>query len=168
MLKSYIAESVEIRSSSVHGRGMCAKKKINKGEVVFVKGGYILSKEQLFTSTEINSYLPIDDMLFIGAISKTEEEDIKLYINHSCVPNCGLRGDITFIAINDIEADEELTCDYAFIDNEEYSFECKCGKNECRKIITGKDWMIKRLQEKYFKYFACYLKEKILTLNKLN
>ena len=50
--------------------------------------------------------------------------------------------------------DEELTVDYAFIDNEEYSFECACGSSNCRGTITGYDWKIKQLQEKYYDYFA--------------
>ena len=31
----------------------------------------------------------------------------------------------------------------------------------CRKIVTGYDWKIKELQDKYYDYFAQYLREKI-------
>ena len=81
---------------------------------------------------------------------------IKLYNNHSCNPNCGLRGEITFVAMKDINKDEE-----SFIDNEDYRFNCTCGSENCRKVITGFDWKIKELQDKYYDYFAQYLKEKI-------
>lgn len=159
--KSYISPKIEIRKSKIHGSGMFAKTSIKKGEIVFIKGGHIVSRNELFFSSEINSYLPIDDNYFIGALSKKEEEGIKLFVNHCCEPNCGLRGEITFVAMRDIEAGEELTCDYAMIDNEDYKFECTCGAACCRKIVTGFDWKIEDLQAKYNDYFALYLKEKI-------
>ena len=96
-----------------------------------------------------------------GAISQDEEESIKLYNNHSCDPNCGMHGEISFVAIRDIEVGEELTIDYAFIDNEDYSFECHCGSPNCRHTVTGFDWTKRNLQEKYYPYFAQYLKDKI-------
>jgi hypothetical protein len=68
--------------------------------------------------------------------------------------------------MRDIKKGEELTVDYAFIDNEDYSFECTCGSLNCRKQITGRDWKIKELQDKYYDYFATYLKEKIDNLRK--
>lgn len=80
----------------------------------------ILTKNELFSNGVINSYLPISDEYYIGAISQEEEENIKLFNNHSCDPNCGMHGEITFVAIRDIQDGEELTIDYAFIDNEDY------------------------------------------------
>ncbi len=160
MVRSIISNKVEVRDSPIHGKGMFAKKDIKKGEVVFIKGGYILTRDEFYSNGTINSYLPLDDNYFLAAKSKEDELHIKLYNNHSCDPNCGLRGEITFIAIKDIRQGEELTCDYAFIDNEDYEFECSCGSVNCRHIVTGRDWKIKELQEKYKDYFAAYLKEK--------
>lgn len=160
MVRSIISNKVEVRDSPIHGKGMFAKKDIKKGEVVFIKGGYILTRDEFYSNGTINSYLPLDDNYFLASKSKEDELHIKLYNNHSCDPNCGLRGEITFIAIKDIRQGEELTCDYAFIDNEDYEFECSCGSVNCRHIVTGRDWKIKELQEKYRDYFAAYLKEK--------
>lgn len=160
-MRSVISNKVEIRKSSIDKTGMFAKEDIRKGEIVYIKGGHILTRKELFSSSVINSYLPISDDYFIGAISPEEEVDVKLYNNHSCDPNCGMHGEITFVALRDIVAGEELTIDYAFIDNEDYSFECHCGNTCCRHIITGMDWKIPSLQEKYYSYFAQYLKDKI-------
>lgn len=161
MVKSIMSEKVEIRNKSINGKGVFAKEPIKKGEIVFIKGGHILRRDQIFSSGVINSYFPISDEYFLGATNKEEENDIKLYENHSCNPNVGLRGEITFVAMRDINKDEELTVDYAFIDNEDYSFKCTCGAENCRKVITGYDWKRKDLQDKYYDYFAQYLKEKI-------
>lgn len=161
MLKSVLSNKVEIRTNSLNGKGIFAKENIKKGEIVFIKGGHILTRDEIFSSGVINSYFPISDEYFLGATNKDEEDQIKLYQNHSCNPNVGLHGEITFIAMRDIDKGEELTVDYAFIDNEDYSFECTCGSNNCRKTITGFDWKIKELQDKYYEHFAQYLKDKI-------
>ncbi len=134
--------------------------------MVFIKGGHLLTRNEIFSTGVINSYFPISDEYFLGATSKEEENNIKLFENHSCNPNCGLRGEITFVAMRDIIKDEELTTDYAFIDNEDYQFECTCGSKNCRKVVTGYDWKIKELQDKYYDYFAQYLKEKIDEIRK--
>lgn len=160
-MKSVISEKVEVRVSEINKKGMFAKELIRAGEIVYIKGGHILTRDELFSSGVINSYLPISDDYFLGAISKDEEESIKLYNNHSCDPNCGMHGEISFVAIRDIEVGEELTIDYAFIDNEDYSFECHCGSPNCRHTVTGFDWTKRNLQEKYYPYFAQYLKDKI-------
>lgn len=54
-MKSYVSEKIEIRDSVIHGKGMFAKQHIKKDEIVFIKGGHILSREELFTSEKINS-----------------------------------------------------------------------------------------------------------------
>lgn len=161
MIKSYLSNKIEKRSSGIKGYGIFAKELIYEGEIVCVKGGHILKRNELFTSSVINSYHPISDDLYLAAETEDEEEIVKIYINHSCNPNCGIRGEITFVAIRDIEKGEEITFDYAFLDNEDYHFKCNCGTEKCRHIITGYDWKIKSLQEQYYPYFAVYLKEKI-------
>ena len=84
-----------------------------------------------------------------------------LYTNHCCDPNLGMRGEITFVAIRDIRADEELTHDWAMTDDDDYSVECNCGVPNCRKILTGKDWQLPELQARYAGYFSEYLATKI-------
>jgi len=167
MVKSVLSEKVEIRTSKIHKMGMVALQPISKGEVVFIKGGNILKREQIFSSGVINSYYPIDDEYFLGATNIEEENGLKLYLNHSCNPNCGLRGEITFVAMRNIETNEELTIDYAFVDNEDYSFHCTCGEQCCRSVVTGRDWKRKDIQKKYFDFFAVYLKEKMLKEQKI-
>ena len=127
MIKSVLSPKVEIRVNSLNGKGIFAKESIKAGEIVFIKGGHILTRDKIYSSGVINSYFPISDEYFLAAQNK----------------------------------DEELTVDYAFIDNEDYSFKCTCGSTNCRGTITGFDWKIKELQEKYYDYFAQYLKDKI-------
>lgn len=165
-MKSILSDKVEIRKSDINRYGMYAKQNILKGEMVFIKGGHIVKRDDFYASFVINSYLPISDEYYMAAITPEEEDEIKLYNNHSCNPNCGMHGEITFVAMRDINAGEELTIDYAFVDNEDYSFECHCGSEKCRGTITGFDWKIRELQDKYYQYFAQYLKDKIDLIKK--
>jgi hypothetical protein len=75
-----------------------------------------------------------------------------------------MRGEITFVAMRDICAGEELTHDWAMTDDDDYSIECNCGAPECRKTLTGKDWQGRDLQERYAGYFSAYLARKIAPL----
>ena len=161
MVKSFVSNKIQIQKSDIHGVGMFSLEPIKRGEILFIHGGHVVTKDKLFYSATISSYLPLDDNYFIGAINKREEKNIELFVNHSCDPNCGIRGEITFVAMRDIIVGEELTIDYATVDNEEYKFMCNCRSMNCRQEITGFDWKNNDLQMKYKGFFARYLSDKI-------
>jgi SET domain-containing protein len=161
---SYLSTKTEVRDSPIHGRGLFATAKIDQNEIVAVKGGHIVDRKTL--REEITPQLgpveiQIDDDLFIAPITPEERDLSMLYSNHSCDANIGMRGEITFVAMRDIESGEELTHDWCTTDNDDYSTECKCGSTNCRKILTGKDWQRPELQQKYAGYFSAYLARKI-------
>jgi SET domain-containing protein len=160
---SYRSLKTQVRESKIHGRGLFATTDIAKNEIVAVKGGHIISREEL---REITPRLgpveiQIDDDLFIAPVTDDERELSMLYTNHSCDPNLGISGEITFVAMRDIRTGEELTHDWAMTDDDNYSIECKCGAPNCRKILTGKDWQRPELQKRYAGYFSAYLTRKI-------
>ncbi len=157
---SYRSPKTEVHESKIHGRGLFAKTGIAKSETVAIKGGHIVDRETL--QRDISPKLgpveiQIDHDLFIAPVTSDERELSMLYTNHSCDPNIGLRGEITFLAMRDILAGEELTHDWAMTDNDDYSVECNCGASTCRKTLTGKDWQQPELQKKYAGYFSAYL-----------
>jgi uncharacterized protein len=160
---SYRSPKAEVRESKIHGRGLFAIARIAKDKIVAVKGGHIISREEL---REITPRLgpveiQIDDNLFIAPVTDEERELSMLYSNHSCDANIGMRGEITFVAMRGIRAGEELTHDWATTDDDDYSVECKCGAPNCRKILTGQDWQRPELQQRYAGYFSAYLARKI-------
>lgn len=165
---SYRSPKTVVRDSKIHGRGLFAVSDIAKDEIVAVKGGHIVDRDTL--RQEITPQLgpveiQIDDQLFIAPVTAEERELSMLYSNHSCDANLGVRGEITFVAMHDIRAGQELTHDWATTDDDDYSIECKCGSANCRKILTGKDWQRPDLQRKYSGYFSAYLTRKIETLS---
>jgi len=76
MVKSYLSDKIEVKESETHKKGMFAQKAFHKGEVAFVKGGHILTREQIFSTSVINSYHPISDNLFLGATNAWEKTEI--------------------------------------------------------------------------------------------
>lgn len=165
---SYRSPKTEVRESKIHGRGLFATADIDKDEIVAVKGGHIVGGKTLrekITPVLGPVEIQIDNDLFIAPLTEEERELSMLYLNHSCHPNLGLRGEITFVAMRDIRAGEELTHDWAMTDDDDYSIECSCGTSDCRKTLTGKDWQRRDLQKRYAGYFSVYLARKIALLD---
>ena len=153
---SYLSPKTGVRKSKIHGRGLFATADIAKDEIVAVKGGHIVDRETLhgkITPRLGPVEIQIDDHLFIAPVTNEEREGSMLYSNHSC--------DITFVAMRDIRAGEELTHDWATTDDDDYSIACKCGSPKCRKVLTGKDWQRPELRKRYAGYFSAYLTRKI-------
>jgi len=160
---TYFSPKIEKRISAIQGRGLFAKTDIEKGEVVVVKGGYVLTKSQ---RDEIGkelgpSEIQITEHLLIGPTSEDEREGGMMHLNHSCEPNLGLQGQIVFVALRDIRANEEVTVDYAMTDDEQYEMQCKCGAETCRGVITGADWRKPEIQRKYDGYFSWFIQRRI-------
>jgi uncharacterized protein len=165
---SYLSPKTEVRDSKIHGRGLFAMADIAKDEIVAVKGGHIVDRKTVrekITPRLGPVEIQIGDDLFIAPVSDEERELSMLYSNHSCDPNLGMRGEITFVAMRDLRAGEELTHDWAMTDDDDYSVKCNCGATDCRKTLTGKDWQRPDLQKRYSGYFSAYLARKIALLD---
>ena len=160
---SYISPKAEVRESPIHGRGLFAAKAIGLGEIVAIKGGHIFDRETLKRVADRlgPAEIQIGEELFIGPLDQADREGSMIFSNHSCDPNIGVAGQIVFVALRDINEGEELTHDWAMTDDDSYEMECGCGSDDCRRVITGKDWQRAELQEKYRGYMSWYLVEKI-------
>jgi hypothetical protein len=125
------------------------------------KPGYYSGKEvRRFTSDPAywHYVFQIHDDVYYVPLNGPVERD---FINHSCDPNCGIQGLMTYIALRDIAAGEEITNDYSMSESMGcWIMPCECGSAQCRKVITGNDWENKRLQQKYNGYFSEYLQRK--------
>src|SRR4029450_7846927 len=113
---SYLSPKTEVRERKIHGRGLFAIADIAKNEIAAVKGGHIVDRTTLrekITRRLGPVEIQIDDDLFISPVTEEERESSMLYSNHSCDPNLGMRGEITFVAIRDIRVEEELNHDWA-------------------------------------------------------
>jgi len=149
--------------SAIEGGGLHALADIRAGEVVGVKGGHIIDAATLSAEAEVigNSDVQIADQLYLAALTRDEHEGVMLYLNHCCEPNVRVAGNVVFVAMRDIAAGEELSIDYAMIDDSPSSMVCHGGTGSCRGTISGQDWRLPALQQRYGRYFSWYLQAKI-------
>lgn len=161
MFMNYVGAKAETRTITGKGCGLFAVEPIRKDEAIVSFGGYSVTRDVLDTLPELQRQhsMQIDDDLFLAGPGSGEPGDM---VNHSCSPNCGIRGSIVIVAMRDIEVGEELTFDYAMSDSQDYDeFICACGAPECRGIVTGSDWLRGELQQRYRGYFSAYLERHI-------
>ncbi len=155
---------VEIRSSSVQGNGMFARQPIHEGEVMVRIGGTVMTDEEF---RDYITTVPRYNAVQIG-------EDLHLVdlptspggMNHSCDANLWIRDEVTVVARRDIAAGEELTQVYALYTTiPSWSVKpCRCGTSVCRQQITGNDWQLPDVQERYRDHFSPFINERIRRL----
>lgn len=153
-LKYIIAEGIDrykrrdkkfkVRGSSISGYGIYAVTDLKAGEIIFqgeeypkriVTRDYVQSHWSTSEQEEFRQYaVPLSEEVFIFWDENPANWTPQ---NHSCEPNIGYRG-LNIYALNDIAVGEELTVDYATIENENFpEFQCQCGSPKCRGIIRG-------------------------------
>jgi uncharacterized protein len=60
------------------------------------------------------------------------------YLNHSCEPNCVVRGARDIVTSRRVAKGEELTFDYSTNTGwRGYRLECRCGSRGCRGVVTS-------------------------------
>jgi hypothetical protein len=161
MQYGYVSPKLEIRPSPNKGYGMFARQAISEGETLGVFGGKAIDGVTFadLPPDQKNHSLQVAEDVYLVTDEQREAVD---FFNHSCAPNAGLRGQICLEAMRSIAVGEEVCFDYAMSDGSPYDeFECNCEAAECRRIITGRDWEIKRLQERYAGYFSPYIQKRI-------
>ena len=151
----WLHPDVEVRTSTIQGRGLFALAPIPEGTVVSRVGGRLVSGAELQAAFDAAARDP--EHPYIDTI--TVDDDLHLilpprrpngYGNHSCDPNLWWTDAYSQAALRDIAAGEELTNDYATSTGvAEYRMDCACGSPLCRGAVTGLDWQRIELQQRY-------------------
>ncbi len=162
--RSWIDPRVETRRSIIHGNGTFARGPFKKGEVIVIWGGTIFTQEEIKAGkAKRGSIAEIGEGLYL-AESANGPDSPDNYMNHSCDPNVWMDDEITLVARREIEAGQELTADYAMWGADpdwELSADCRCGSPGCRTRVTGNDWKLAELQDRYAGHFSPYINERI-------
>lgn len=164
---SWMNESLIAKSETKCGNGVFTKKGIKKDTLLIIFGGYVLTrKQENILPLEIRDIaIQIEKDFVIGVVDKNQLHDYD-YVNHSCEPNSGIKGQISLIAMRDIKKGEEITFDYGTVlyrgkGAPAYELKCECGIKSCRGKITQHDWMLPELQAKYKDFFPYYILDEI-------
>ena len=161
-MKTYRSPKIEVREDTLAGRGVIAITPIAKDEIVAIKAGNIITGAELGLATQAagDMALQIDDDFYLAPRTADDVEDMSVFINHSCEPNVGFRGQVVYVAMRDIRPGEELCHDYAMERTDNYRLDCHCGSALCRGKVTGQDWKLPALQHRYGDYFSIYIRNK--------
>jgi SET domain-containing protein len=143
------------------GFGVFARQKIVAGDLLVVWGVSIVPTELWSTLSPVKRRhsIQVEENLYLVPHEMPEVGD---FVNHSCSPNAGLSGQTALVARCTIQPGEEICYDYAMSDGSAYDeFACGCGSVLCRGRVTGHDWRLPELQERYAGAFSPYLQRRI-------
>lgn len=141
---------VQVRRSTVHGRGVFATRALAEGEQIIEYKGEVIDWEEAMrrhphdpTDPNHTFYFHLDNGEVIdGAVRGNSAR----WINHACAPNCEAQEDdgrIFIHALRDIAAGEELFFDYRLILDGRHTakvkkeYACRCGAPSCRGTMLG-------------------------------
>jgi SET domain-containing protein len=147
-------KQAKVIQSSIHNKGVIAKKDIPKGTHIIQYVGDLITKKESDKRADIKLKKakkdPSQGAVYIFTLDKKHDIDgdtwfnMAKFLNHSCNPNCEAEYDeeeneIWIAAKKHIKKGEELTYDYGYdIDNwEEHS--CRCGSKNCVGYIVERD-----------------------------
>lgn len=149
-----IEANISAKETGKYGKSLFAARDIQKGELVFIAFGPIVTESTIYT-------IPIDWGLFIDPTRP--EDNLSQYICHSCEPNLGIKERSMFVAMQDIKKGEEVTIDYAMIVPEygekfsDTEANCQCGKPSCRGKLGSYHGLTDELKLRYQGYISDYL-----------
>jgi uncharacterized protein len=151
-----INEKVAVKGTGNIGKGIFAKERISKEEVIadWSRGKIYCAKK--------SSDLPKNIADYSIQFSVHEWIDVSdgRFINHSCEPNCWFKGKFKLVAMRDIAKGEQLTFDYSMSEDSNWLMDCKCGSKSCRGIIGSFKSLPKSFRSKYKGYISKWLVDK--------
>ena len=138
-----------VRNSSVHGRGVFAKKTIPKGTRILEYAGERIEKTNLATdlANGLTSLVYVMNLNETTAIDGERGGNDARFINHSCDPSCEViyfNSTPYIYAMREIPVGEELSFDYQYDagadallsdDEKRKWFPCRCGAENCRGTL---------------------------------
>jgi len=140
---------MELRKSGIHGLGAFAVRDIPNGTRIIEYTGERINNAEADRRYDDNK--PGDHHTFLFILSSRTCVDAAFdgnearFINHSCSPNCETgvwNSRIWISSIKRIPAGTELTYDYMYEDDPEYTeddlryYRCECGAPNCRGTIV--------------------------------
>ncbi len=142
-----------VRSSSIHNRGIFARREIpNDVPIIEYIGEKITKAESTRRAEALVDKAKKTGGAAVYVFTLNQRHDVDgakgrnpaRYINHSCAPNCEayvIRGRIWIYSIREIKAGEELTYNYGFDVDTWDDHPCCCGAERCVGfIVEEKQW----------------------------
>lgn len=147
-------EKAAVRRTRKYGFAVFAKKKILKGELIAQFDGPVFEYEYEYWNDDLYNHV-----IQFAPRKWRDSNGIARLINHSCDPNCGIKGLFKVVAMRDIEKGEQITWDYEMTEMHPYwRMRCRCGTPGCRKLIGNHRNMPEKIRKKYKGYISRWLR----------
>ncbi|MFI9318407.1 SET domain-containing protein [Kitasatospora aureofaciens] len=147
-----LAGGIDVQASSTHNVGLFSVRPIPAGTVIWLPCPKCSRwsteeiaelPEERFAALDKYGHLLADGSLLLPCLGA-------YLMNHSCEANVLDLGLDFGLAVRDIAAGEEVTCDYAtFVEDEGWSMECNCRTASCRDQVTTAQGADQRLREQW-------------------
>lgn len=141
---------VEVREAADgKGLGVFAMEAIEAGELIAEFEGETYIAES--TATSLPKVM-VDHAIQINPTHYVHGEGcLAQLINHSCDPNCGIRGLTSVVAAKRIEVGEEVTWSYPCSESSDWILhDCQCGSSNCMGTVRGFADLPLSVQAAYF------------------
>jgi len=152
IMKKTTSLYITVKRSSIHSRGVFARKDIPKGarviEYVGEKITQAVSNRRADLPLERHKKNSYHGAVYIFELNKRYDIDgfvpynTARFINHSCEPNCEtdiIRGKIWILAIKDIKKGTELTYNYGYGLDDYEDHRCRCNAHNCIGYILAEE-----------------------------
>lgn len=139
-----------VKNSSIHGRGVFARRKIRAGSLLMEYTGnhisYLQACEEATARADDSNHTFLFSLEDGSLIDGGSNGNDARWINHCCEPNCEAReesGRIYIHALRDLSRGEELNYDYGLVLEQRYTqalkraYACRCGKPGCRQTMLA-------------------------------
>ncbi|MDB5264591.1 MAG: protein-lysine N-methyltransferase [Parcubacteria group bacterium] len=150
-----MTRNIYVKESSIEGRGIFASRNFKRGEIIFILKGKLKKWHVKDKSTAQEG----PNWVGVGKDTWIDPAYPFLYMNHSCNPNMGIKGRVTFVALRNIKKGEEVTIDYS-ITEETLLWEMENGE---KKSVPGFRPVVRSIQhiplatyKKYLPYVPTY------------
>ncbi len=167
--RSWADPRLENRPSALGGAGGYATAPFAAGEVLLILGGPVLTQAEM--ERALADYIARG--VYFNSLQVEEglhlhlEDVLPVTFNHSCDSNGWMTDATTVVARRNITPGEEVTVDYALQTAQPVPLlevPCACGTAVCRGRITGNDWQLPAVQERYRGHFAPFINARIGSL----
>jgi uncharacterized protein len=147
-----------LKKTPKYGKAVFAAEDIEKDETIAVWDGPVYEAENNSDLPNDFPWMIADHAIQFEKNRWRDSEGLARYINHSCEPNCGIKGLFNIVAMRKINKGEEITWDYEMTENSDWQMTCQCGKDNCRKIIRAYRFLPDEIKWKYQNYISEWLK----------
>jgi uncharacterized protein len=162
----WVHPHLDRKSSTIDGEGLISTSALPADVIVVRLAGRLVSSDELGSLIERTNADPSAG--FVDTVMIYEDAHLVLppgslihFGNHSCDPNLWHVGPYEISTRRPVEPGDELTIDYGTHSAEGFSMACRCGSPLCRGIVSGDDWRLPALQDRYRNHWVPALEDRI-------